>query len=121
MPAGYTADTDVMRSAASLLSSAHQFFNDRLVTLQQVAGESTNEPFVGGYGETGGFQRGLRRFDKRFQEVFEEYITDEKNFVLFLQQVHDRLTRTAALYDSTERDNTLRMNVISEQLDGDQS
>jgi hypothetical protein len=121
MPAGYTADTDVMRNAASILNSAHQFFNDRLVTLQRVAGESADEPFVGGHGETGGFQRGLRGFDKRFQEVLEQYVEDERNFVLFLQQAHARLTGNAALYDSTERDNTLRMTAISRELDGDQA
>lgn len=121
MPAGYTADTDVMRNAATILSTAHQFFNDRLANLRQIEQEAGTEPFVGGHGETGGFQRGLRRFDKRFKEVLAEYVKDEAAFVQFLQQVHDRLTTNAALYDSAEHDNALRMTAISRQLDGDQS
>src|SRR5262245_31419870 len=119
MPAGYTADTDVMRNAANILNSAHQFFNDRLTTLQQVAGETDTEPFAGGHGETGGFQHGLTKFDTRFREILAEYVADEKNFVLFLQQVHARLTDSATLYDSTEHDNSLRMTAIARQLDGD--
>lgn len=121
MPAGYTADTDVMRQAANILDSAHRFFNDRLVTLHQVAAESANEPFVGGYGETGGFSRGLRAFDKRFREVLEEFVIDEMDFVRFLQQARARLVGNAALYDSTERDNATRMTAISWQLDQDQT
>lgn len=121
MPAGYAADTDVMRNAANILNSAHQFFDERLTTLQQVASETNNEPFVGGHGETGGFQHGLRKFDMRLREILAEYVADEKNFVLFLQQVHARLTDTANLYDSTEHENTLRMTAIARQLDGDQA
>lgn len=121
MPAGYTADTDVVRNAANILNSAHQFFNDRLVRLQRVADESANEPFAGGYGETGGFKRGLRLFDTRFSDVLAEYIADEKAFVLFLQQAHARLTDNATRYDSMERDNAVRLTAISRQLDGDEA
>jgi len=120
MPEGYATDTDVIRNAAAILDGAHKFFNDRLVTVRQVGSETANTPFVGGRGKTGGFQGGLGYFDKRFREVLDEYIDDEKNFVLFIQQAHDRLTNSAALYDSEERGNTLRMTAIARQLDGEQ-
>ena len=49
-----------------------------------------------------------------------EFVEDEKAFVCFLKQAPARLTDTAALYDSVERDTKLRMTEISRQLDGDQ-
>jgi hypothetical protein len=114
----FAANTDVMREAAGLLVEAHQYFNDKLTGLQQTVADAADQPFVGGYGQTGAYQAQLSDFNKRFLEVFQEFVEDETLFVKFLGQLHARLTQTANLYDSTEEQNTQRLTAITKQLDG---
>lgn len=118
MSMGFTVSTDVVRQAAALVSEAHQFFNAKLAGLQEIVADSADKPFVGRYGQTGAYQGELSKFDKRFREVFQEFIDDEVLFVTFLQQLHVRLNQNAALYDATEEQNVQRLSSIAKELDG---
>jgi hypothetical protein len=114
----YAVNTDAVRQAAALVNEAHQYFDNKLGGLQQVLADSSDQPFIGGYGQTGAYQGQLADFDKRFREVFQEFVDDELLFVTFLGQVHARLNQSAATYDSREQRNTQRLTAIAKELDG---
>lgn len=113
----FAVNTAELRRAAALVHEAHGFFGDKLTGLREIVADSADGPFVGGVGETGGYQGQLRMFNKRFGEVFQEFVDDEEQFVKFLGQVHARLNQNASLYDETENRNVRRLGSVAKMLD----
>lgn len=107
-----------MRQAAGLVHEAHDFFNTQLAGLREIVADSADNPFVGGHGQTGANQAELSKFNKRFHDVFQEFVNDEVLFVTFLEQLYTRLNQSADLYDQVEEGNAQRLSTIAKELDG---
>ncbi len=103
-----------IRAAAAKVDEACRHFEAQRKSLELV---EIDREFVGGHGETGGYQSGLQRFTKAFNDELKLALDDEQKFVNFLVGFRDRINQAAGMHEATELRNTETLNKISGKFD----
>ncbi|GAB3745503.1 hypothetical protein GCM10027598_82240 [Amycolatopsis oliviviridis] len=110
-------NTAELEKAADLVETAAGHFKARNAELHDVVHEASGRCLDGGYGKTGGYQRGLANFGEMFVKIFNEFLVDEDAFCSFLDGFGVRLRQAAGSYQKTELRATDSMNQIAAKLD----
>lgn len=106
------AHIDEARKAAE---AAAEHFSIMLTNSERVV---SGVRLVGGYGETGVYQGRLGSFAEQWSAVVAEFLEDERAFVAFLGQLHERLRQANQLYLDNEETAAGSLTEIGRQLDG---